>query len=452
MKKIMLRSAVALALLLCYVLGCLLLPPAFRPKAQEPELRTGASGERVACIDDNRNALIWRLRMIENAEEEIIISTFGFSTGSSGRDILCALHAAAERGVQVRLLLDGFHGTKTMRSSEEFQTLAAMPNVSLRLYNELNLLQPWKANYRMHDKYLIVDSEMYMLGGRNTNDLFLGDYSSTPNIDRDILVWGSGADGSLGQLRAYFDTVWTQPDCRIYEGKDSQSAQGSLRSRYENLHELYPDAFGFTDWEGQTMPANAVTVLSGNAGVGTKAPDVWKQLCAYMEQGQDILIQTPYVICSKEMYADLKRLSNSRTITILTNSPETGANPFGCADYLNKRDDILDTGAAILEYAGDHSLHAKTILIDDNISIVGSFNLDMRSAYIDTETMLVIDCPALNAQLRDGTAEMAQRSLHISPDGTEAPGSSYKKAVLPFWNRLGITLLRTVEGLFRHLL
>lgn len=452
MKKSLKFGAIALAVLLCYVLGSLLLPPAFRPEAKEPVISAGASGERVACIDDNWDALIWRLRMIESAKDEIILSTFGFSTGSSGKDILCALHAAAERGVQVRLLLDGFHGGKTMRNSEAFQTLAAMPNVELRLYNEIDLLQPWKANYRMHDKYLIVDNEMYILGGRNTNDLFLGEYSATPNIDRDILVWGSGADGSLGQLRAYFETVWSQPDCRIYKGETTQSAQDSLRNRYEKLHGTYLDAFGFTNWEAQTMPANTVTVLTGSPAVGTKAPDVWKQLCAYMEAGQDVLIQTPYVICSKEMYKDLERLCQDRTVTILTNSPETGANPFGCADYLNRRDDILGTGANILEYAGDHSLHTKTVLIDEHISIVGSFNLDMRSAYIDTETMLVIDCPALNAQLRRGTEEMAQSSLHIAPDGTEAPGGSYEKPTLPFWSGLGITLLRAVEPLFRHLL
>lgn len=449
MKRIIKRGVIIIAVLLCYVLGSLLIPPLFRPEAQEPVIQEGAGGERVTCIDDNQDALIWRLRMIESAKDEIILSTFGFGTGSSGKDILSALYAAAERGVQVRILLDGFHGGKTLRGSEEFQTLAALPGVELRLYNEIDVLRPWKANYRMHDKYLIVDSEMYMLGGRNTNDLFLGDYSATPNIDRDVLVWGTGQEGSLGQLRTYFETVWSQTDCRSYEGEHSQSAESKLRSHYEALRTTYPDAFGFSDWEGQTIPANAVTVVTGSAQAKTKAPDVWKQLCAYMKQGEEVLIQTPYVICSNEMYEDLKELSDGRSVTILTNSPETGANPFGCAEYLNRQDDILETGTNILEYAGDHSLHAKTILIDDNISIIGSFNMDMRSAYIDTETMLVIDCPELNAQLRRGTEEMAQDSLHIAPDGTETPGSSYQKGE---GYGLGITLLRVVEGLFRHLL
>ena len=450
MKRILKRVIIVFVIILVYIIGSLMLPPAFHPEAADVTLSSGATGERVACIDDNVDALIWRLRMIENAEDEIILSTFGFSTGSSGKDMLCALHAAAERGVTIRLLLDGFHGGKTMRRSAEFQALSTLPNVEVRLYNEIDLLQPWKANYRMHDKYLIVDNTMYMLGGRNTNDLFLGAYSATPNIDRDILVCGSG---SLAHLRAYFETVWALPDCRAYTaGETREDTFTALRSRYEKLKTFYPAAFGFTDWTTETMPANGVTLLTGPAGVGTKAPTLWKSLCAHMSQGESILIQTPYVICGSEMYEDLTALCDGRTVTILTNSPETGANPFGCADYLNQRDDILDTGATILEYAGDHSLHAKTILIDDNISIVGSFNMDMRSAYIDTETMLVIDCPALNAQLRQGVEEMAEDSLRIAPDGTETPGASYKKGTLPFWNNLGIQLLRIVEGLFRHLL
>lgn len=449
MKKIWIRIAIVSAVLLAYILGSLLLPPLFHPKAAAVSVPDGIAGERIACIDDNVDALIWRLRLIENAKDEIILSTFGFSTGSSGMDMLCALHAAAERGVKVRLLLDGFHGKKTIDRSQQFQALAALPNVEIRLYNEIDLLLPWKANYRMHDKYLLVDGSMYLLGGRNTNDLFLGDDSTSPNIDRDILVLGSG---SGAKLRDYFETVQAVPECRVYAGQANESALSALRSRYQDLKQAYSEAFGFSDWENHTIAANAVTLLTGPVQVGSKAPSIWKSLCAYMERGTDILIQTPYIICGREMYRDLTDLCNGQSVTILTNSPETGANPFGCADYLNQKNRILATGAGILEYAGDHSLHAKTILIDENISIVGSFNMDMRSAYLDTETMLVIDCPALNERLRQEVANMANESIYRCPNGTTTPGAEYKKPALPLGRGIGMRLLQAVEPLFRHLL
>mgnify|MGYP000146392303 FL=1 len=53
------------------------------------------------------------------------------------------------------------------------------------------------------------------------------------------------------------------------------------------------------------------------------------------------------------------------------------------------------------EYLGPHSNHTKAVLIDDRLSIVGSYNLDMRSTYQDTELMLAIDSEALSAELRE---------------------------------------------------
>lgn len=458
MKRIWIRAAIVLAVVVAYLVGALVLPPAFHKEvhAQQLVLPDSNQGERICCIDDNTDALIWRLRLIESAREEVILSTFGFGTGQSGQDMVAALLAAAERGVEVKLLLDGLHGKKTMDQSEHLQALAAMPNVQVHIYNAINPLKPWRANYRMHDKYLIADHSMYMLGGRNTNDLFLGDYSDEPNIDRDVLVYGTGAEGSMGQLRDYFQSVWSLPVCKDYEceeNEDTETVRAALRQRYRALQEKYPTAFGFTDWENKTIPANSVALLTNPVSAGNKSPQLWKQMCLYMGRGQDILIQTPYVICGDEMYEDLTALTEQgKSVTILTNTPETGANPFGCADLDNQRRNIRKTGATLLEYAGDHSIHAKAVLVDKNISIIGSFNLDMRSAYIDTETMLVIDCPALNAQLRGQMEDMAGQSLRTEPDGTEEAGKRYEEGDMGFWRSLGHGLLRLVEWPFRHLL
>lgn len=455
-KKRIKIGVTALILVLIYLIGVLVLPPAFHPEAGAVTLPEAATGERVACIDDNTDALVWRIRIIEAAREEIILSTFGFGTGDSGKDMTAALLAAAERGVQIRLLLDGYHGSSALDDSLELQALTALPNVQVRLYNELSLLTLWDANYRMHDKYLIADRQMYLLGGRNTNDLFLGDYSETPNIDRDILVVNSSMDGSAGQLMDYFQRVWALEECEEADAPYRpwhQITRQAMQARYEELKISYPDAFGFTDWQGSTVAARGVSLLTGEIEAKTKAPTLWKRLCACMEQGETVTIQTPYVICGSEMYEDLAAITAGGTqVTILTNSPETGANPFGCTDLRNQRKNILKTGVELLEFAGEHSLHAKTILIDGNISIVGSFNLDMRSAYLDTETMLLIDCPELNAQLRSQMDAMADQSLRTAPDGTTTAGADYTPGELGFWRSIAYFFLGLIERLFRHLL
>ncbi len=70
----------------------------------------------------------------------------------------------------------------------------------------------------------------------------------------------------------------------------------------------------------------------------------------------------------------------------MTNSVANNGNPFGSADYQKNRDRISSTGVTIWEYEGGYSYHGKSILIDDDISIIGSFNMDMRSVYLDTRT------------------------------------------------------------------
>lgn len=445
MKRI---TIIALAMILLYI-SALVLPAAIHPMAEPVSLPEGAAGERIACIDDNVEALVWRIRMIETAQEEIILSTFGFGTGRAGQDIMAALLQAANRGVRVQLLLDGYNSAKTLQDNN-FRTLAAHCNVEVRVYNPLNLLQPWSLNFRMHDKYLIADRQMYLIGGRNTNNLFLGNYSDTPNIDRDILVYGSGIEGSAGQLMAYFSEVWALSEAQeINEAGNPEF----LTDRYGYLKKAYPEAFGFSDWQAHTVEAASVALICGQTQASTKSPQVWKQLCGYMAQGQQVLIQTPYVICNDEMYRDLTAITAGGTaVQILTNSPQTGANPFGCTDLINNRRNILNTGVTLMEYTAEHSLHAKTVLIDDSICIIGSFNLDMRSAYIDTETMLVVDCPELNAQLRQQVALMGQSCVYSTPDGAQMQGAAYQKQELGFYKSLKYTLLGLASGFFRHLM
>ncbi len=82
-----------------------------------------------------------------------------------------------------------------------------------------------------------------------------------------------------------------------------------------------------------------------------------------------------------------KKLANRKfsDFSIMTNSVANNGNPFGAADYAKNRNRILSTGINIWEYEGGYSYHGKSILIDDDLSVIGSFNMDMRSAYLDTE-------------------------------------------------------------------
>ncbi len=447
------------AVYLVYALSTVALVPVFGSRAPETSLSgewaSTVGGERVGCVEDNEQALILRLQLIEQAKNEIILSTFDFGADESGRDMMAALKRAADRGVEVKLLVDSAYGGFTVLRSSEFRALSACDRVEIRLYNPIQLLKPWKANYRMHDKYLVVDREIYLLGGRNTTDLFLGPAQKKQNMDREVLICADSPNEqhSVHQVCRYFEQVWAQDCCKTLHFRENEEAWSALDARYEDLTQRYPQMLDVPDWAEWTIPVNQVEFLSNPPADRNKEPQLWRELCAVMEQGKTVQIQTPYIICSDEMYADLTRLTKDGTqIQFVINAVKNGANPWGCTDYLNQKGHILSTGVEVFEYIGAHSLHTKTLLIDDHISIIGSFNMDMRSAYLDTETMLYIDSPEINAFLRQGIERDMTQSNHVMPDGTEMPGSHYEERPFGLGKILFYTLLRVLILPFRHLL
>lgn len=445
-----------LLLWLVYMAVCLILPPLFHPAAGDPEsgrvLQSGAQ-ERVRSIDDNLEALLWRLRLIEEAQEELILCTFDFRDDNSGRDMMAALFHAADRGVKVRIMVDGINGGLYLNRSKNFQELAAHENVQAKLYNPVSLRTPWRINYRMHDKYLIADDFAYILGGRNTDDLFLGNYVDSYNEDRDLLVYETepGEGRSFLQLRDYFEQIWNLSAARPYE--KTASREGILREHYAAVREKYPEAYAGTEWEELTLKTEGIELCVNPIEPKNKQPLLWERLVREMKAEEDIFIQTPYIICSRKMYQDLSEVcAGGAEVELLTNAVEGGANPFGCTDYLNQRGNVRKTGIHTYEYLGGQALHTKAVLAGDRISFVGSYNLDMRSVYLDTELMLRIDCRELNEKIRSQAKELKAKSRHVYPDGTVADGADYRLVEPGPVKKVLYGVLRVLVIPIRHLL
>lgn len=467
LKKI---AAALLAVLLLWLLLATLIPvahhkevtPEFKAQVAARQYYSEAVGtERVRCVDDNTEALIWRLQLIENAQREIWFSTFEMRQDNSGTDIMAALLHAADRGVKVRVLIDGIPGMLRLGTSDLMKGLAGHENVEVRLYNPLSITQladPWTMQMRMHDKYLIIDEQMYLLGGRNTYDYFLGDYGGKKNFDRELLIYQTQpqADSSIQQLRNYFLQVWQQPCCRIMEGHTDErgtQARQQLEQHYQQLKQRYPMAFEAVDWYGATLETNRVTLLSNPVEPENKAPELWYTMVYLMAQQEDAIIQTPYIICSDEMYRDLKGLNREKQrVSIITNSVESGANPWGCGDYLNQKPKIMETDARVYEFVGEHSTHTKSVILGNRASLVGSYNMDMRSTYLDTELMLLVDSVPLNEQLRAAAQKDMAQSRTTLADGSMAYGENYVPMKWPLNRRIGYTIFRALTVPLRNLL
>ena len=409
--------------------------------------------ERVAYINDNVEALKYRLKMISEAKEEVILSTFDFNADSSGKDVMCALLEAAERGVKVRVIVDGGNGFLDMKvkSAEWFQALASHENIDIQIYNPVNLLKPWKLQARLHDKYVIVDDKMYLLGGRNTANLFLGDYSDSKNIDRELFVYkeDESSKGSIHQLKAYFESVWNLKDSKEYECKketeEVKQCLSDLKNRTEKVKKLYPEEL--------TVDTNKVTLLQNPIEAENKEPVMWYTITELMKSGDDVTVYTPYIICGKEMYEDLTQVcKKTENVEIITNDVSSGANPWGCTDYLNQKEKIWATGVQVYEFMGKHSSHTKAVLIDERMSLVGSYNMDMRSTYQDTELMLAVDSVALNEQIRQEAEQDKLASRTMTESGEYEYGPEYQEKEMSTGKKIFYGVLRVITVPIRRFL
>ncbi len=414
--------------------------------------------ERIMCIEDNEEALLWRLRMIGAAEESIVLTTFDLRMGESGLDVVAALYHAAERGVDIKLLIDGIYQPIYLRENDTFYALCAHENVEVRIYNPINIKTIYDVNYRMHDKYIMVDDYMYLLGGRNTTDTFLGELHSGSNIDREILVYNekSGMGESFQQLKDYFIQIWDEECVQVVQSTLKETAMKAeytaLRGRYQELLEKYGDFVQFDEWYDYTFETNQITLISNETHAGNKEPRVLYAIEQLAQEADEVIIQTPYVICNEYMYSVLQNIEKKAELKIFINAVEKGSNPWGCTDYLNNKDKVLNTGADVYEVMNEYAVHTKTILMDDSISVIGSYNLDMRSTYLDTELMLVVDSEQLNALIRHKLQQYEEKSVEVLSDGTQTKGALYQEKEMPAKKKRVYGFLRMITKLFRHLL
>ena len=158
------------------------------------------------------------------------------------------------------------------------------------------------------------------------------------------------------------------------------------------------------------------------------------------------------VICNGYMYDVLQGISDHAKLQIVLNAVEKGSNPWGCTDYLNQKKKILETGADVYELMNDYPVHTKAVLINDRLSVVGSYNLDMRSTYLDTELMLVIDSEKLSQQIHETESDYMEKSKEVLANGQETEGAKYQGKVLNRKKKLYYGVLRIIIRPLRQLL
>ena len=476
-KKII--SIVAIVIL-CYLLYLIIgatAPFGHYPEVTKQEKQNFFSlsdfGEEISCdramiLEENQDALVERLRLMSLAKKQIVLTTFDMREGQSTKELAAMLIHKADEGVKVKILVDGISTVIRMERKPLFYALAAHENIEIKSYNPLNLLKPWMTQGRMHEKYLIVDDIAYVAGGRNTFNYFLGEYNTkNKSLDREVLVYNTQAgqevsnqsQSSIYELQDYFEKVWNLKVCKQFHEEKDLAKKSSVQNMYEELEadyrklpETYPGLYDDIDYEKCTVETQGVKLILGESSIYEKRPLVFEQQVQLMSEAKEsVLIHTPYIVCNDQMYERLKTVTDKVPhVSMVINSVENGDNFFASADYLYNKKEVIDLGTQLYEYNGGHSTHGKSIVIDGEVSIVGSYNMDLRSTYMDSEMMVAVKSKEL-AQILTGYMEQLNQDCTkvVTVDTYEIPEHVVIEKV-PAWKKAAMRVVGFIMQAFRY--
>lgn len=402
----------------------------------------GKSPDWFVPVNTGPEALRWRLALIDSATEHLDAKYFIWSEDHTGSLMLGRILEAADRGVQVRLLIDD---VLLSDATDDWIAAEAHPNVRVRIFNPFakradgpigrfveNLNDFARVNHRMHNKALIVDGQIAIMGGRNVADEYHGFGEDANFRDFDVLTGGE----VIGKIAAAYDRFWNSgwayPADRVEGDPMTENAHVRLRVELAELDSplapwLEKHSEERHDWTRELVTA-VESAFAGEARVLADSPDaqevegehlVSAQLIAAAESAeQELLLLTPYLIPSDHVMDTFESL-NARDVDlrILTNSMDTNNHTSAHAAYSRHREAILDAGADLHEFRADavdrkryeaegyradrFTMHAKLVMIDRRQVFVGTFNTDPRSMFINTEIGLLIDSPELAGHVHE---------------------------------------------------
>lgn len=410
-----------------------------------------ASQTGAHILEKGEEALIGRAWLTQHAEKSIEVQYFIWSTDNIGTLAAEHLLDAADRGVSVRVIVDDI---TIDAEAKTLLLLSAHPNVQIRIYNPnmsvgvglwdtlINALTEFRGiNQRMHDKTAIFDGIAGITGGRNMADEYF-DYDKDANFrDRDILLLGSAVNDMQENFEEFWaselavpvediledslkDITQAEIDLRIRElhiyAGDPMNFAPEMRTTIESISEYFPRLLETMTWQDVEFISDVPGKNDGEsflAGGGASTDSLVEALAAAKES---VLIQSPYLVMPKGGIELLSELNERGVrIRISTNSLASTDNVAAFSGYHRQRPRLLNAGVELFEFKPHpgiqaelverypllaennpvFALHAKSMVIDDKQIFIGTFNLDPRSANLNTEVGVLIESEELARQL-----------------------------------------------------
>jgi len=398
------------------------------------------TGSGVLRLDSGGDALGMRLGLIDRAHRSIDIQSYLIKDDVSGNLVGLRLAAAADRGVRVRLLMDD---ALTQEVDAGLLSLDDHDNLEVRVFNPFprrrSRLISFIANFnilnrRMHNKSFTVDNQVTIVGGRNIADEYFQSGGESEFIDEDLLAIGPVVD----DVSDGFDEYWNSPEAIPMSVFDAMVPHSSIQESAEQgrkyLERHSDTAFiksingglaeQFVDGRLPLLPAEAAVVLDYPDKIRRLLPRSGSITSTFLRQmsmaaSKELIVISPYFVPQQrgiDLFADL--VKKGVRVVIISNSLASTNHVSVHAVYARYRKPLLKQGVELYElrpHAGGGetttklTLHSKVATVDQNKVFVGSFNLDPRSLYLNTEMGMGVDCSEL-------AGSMAESILDTLPD------------------------------------
>jgi len=429
------------------------------------QAHSGASAFHILNV--GVDGLLTRVQMIDAAQKTLDLQYFIFRGDTTGRLILDALSRAASRGVAIRLLVDD---GDTVGGDEQVLALGSRSLVEVRVFNPFRyrghnpLLRALefagnstRLDYRMHNKLLVVDNTLALVGGRNIGNEYFQVDPQAQSADDDVFVAGP----IVHTLSMTFDQYWNS-DLAV-----PAAALASLTDAAAQRHRPARAQVDGIDYSARIASGEPfASLLDG------KLPLVWAQaqvLCdspdkksadagqsghvmvrdvlqAARQVSSEFLMINPYIVPTHGESAMLDELRDRNVqVGIITNSLQSTRDLLAFAGYTRSRQDMLRHGINLYEVRaklgstrgsgqtprvsrlGTYDLHGKLLVFDRQRLFIGSMNFDERSRHLNTEIGLIIDSPELAAQTATRFSAMAQLDNAYQPALLVDPHSGHER-------------------------
>jgi putative cardiolipin synthase len=401
----------------------------------QPLVDAHAGKTGVIVLSDGLDAFAARALVSRKAGRSLDLMYYIWHDDFTGRLLGREVYNAAERGVRVRLLLDDMNAKGL---DPQLLALDAHPNVELRLYNPFrNREGPWRLvemvqrifslNHRMHNKAWIADGRVAVVGGRNIGVQYFDAHENVNFRDLDLLLVGPGVHEASAIFDAYWNSASVAPIAMLSR-QDPQALQALLsdaaidargasaapylrRVANANGVRAYYQRKLRVHWSDGLHVVSDPPIKRERDGSG-----LIDQIAATLSTARKkALIVSPYFVPGEAGTEHLSAIAaRGAQVGVVTNSLAANDVPVVHSGYARYREPLLEAGIDLYELRASNgqahargalgssgaSLHTKAFVVDDRRGFVGSFNLDQRSAYLNTEMGVLFDDPAIAADVR----------------------------------------------------